>query len=150
MKKLNPNATRIFCHLLCKLGKHTGCNLASEGFMPLVIEQVGGTVQTPFGAGKLISISHYYQQNGDAMRDPEMCFIVVDNRKEEKQYDLVGVYPQLYRQESLGLYEEGICIESGRVTSHIPVWLAGHTSFANLWLQNIRQQGFLKAIPKYL
>lgn len=150
MKKLHQNPTRIFCQLLDKLGDHTYCKLSRENFMPLVIEQVGENIQTPFGIGKLISLAHYYTQNGDTMRDPEMVFIVVDNRKETNQYEAIGIYPQLYRQDSFSLNEESICIDACQITTFKPVWQAGHTSFANQWLLNIRSQGFLKAIPKHL
>jgi hypothetical protein len=40
-------------------------------YMPLVIEAVGES--GPLGLPAL-SICHYGEQNGDAMRDPEMCF----------------------------------------------------------------------------
>jgi hypothetical protein len=40
-------------------------------YMPLVIEAVDES--GPLGLPAL-SIAHYGEQNGDAMRDPEMCF----------------------------------------------------------------------------
>jgi hypothetical protein len=144
MKKLNQQATRIFCQLLDKMGIETYIRLTSDDFMPLVMEQIGELIQTPYGIGQCYSLSHSYEQNGDLMRDPEMVFIVVDNRKETKDYHLIGVYPQMYQQDNLGLYEESVCIENNTVTTYKSMWQAGHCSFANQWLQNIKQQGFLK------
>jgi hypothetical protein len=150
MKKLNQTASLIFCKLLDKLEQTTHCKLISEGYMPLVIEQVNEDVQTPYGKSKLISLAHYYEQNGDAMRDPEMCFIVVDKRDGTSNSELVWIFPQMFQQDSLSLYEESINIDGDRITTYKPTWQAGHTNFANQWLRNIRQQGFLKAIPKHL
>ena len=45
---------------------------AGAGFMPLTIEQVGDN---------FIAISHYYEQNGDAMADPDMEFAYDNDRK---------------------------------------------------------------------
>lgn len=144
MKKINQTATQIFCKLLQKLGTESYLKLKAEDFMPLVLEQVGEGISTPFGTGKLYSLAHYYEQNGDAMRDPEMVFIVVDNRSDAKDFQMISIYPQMFQQDNLGLYEESICIENNKVTTYKPTWQAGHTTFANQWLQNIRQQGFLK------
>lgn len=148
MRKITQEATRVFCTLLEKLGTNQHCKLISAGFMPLVIEQVGEDIQTPFGTGKLISLAHYYEQNGDAMRDPEMVFIVVDKRQDQRDYEHISVFPQVFQQDSMGIYEESICIEQGKVTTYKPVWYKGHLQFANLWLHNIREQGFLITVKK--
>ncbi|MEO8171457.1 MAG: hypothetical protein ABI581_00185 [Sediminibacterium sp.] len=150
MKKIHQNATRIFCQLLSKLGEHTKCKLEPKGFMPIVIEQLEENIQTPMGKGKLISVAFYHQQDEKTLHDPEICFIVVDNRTDCKQYDKISIYPQLYRQDSLSLYEESICLAAGKITSCKPVWQAGHIKFANQWLQDLKQLGFLKTIPNYL
>lgn len=44
-------------------------------FLPLVIEDIGTTAARE----RQISIAHYGQQNGDAMRDPEMIFDVIQH-----------------------------------------------------------------------
>jgi len=143
MKKLNEQATRIFCRFLKKLNGKQHIKLFSEGFMPLTIERLEENILTPAGVGTTYSLCHYYQQNGDAMRDPEIVFIVVDNRKDEKDMEAIHIYPQLYLQDNLGLYEESIRIENRQVKSFIKAWQYSHCSFANQWLKNIRQQGFL-------
>ena len=144
MKQLNEKATRIFCRLLKKLNGQQLIKLFSEGFMPLSMERLEENILTPDGVGTTYSLCHYYTLNGDLMRDPEMVFIVVDNRKEEKDIEAIHIYPQLYQLDSLGLYEESIRIDNGQIKSFIKTWQAGHCAFANQWLCNIQMQGFTK------
>lgn len=146
MKKINHQATRIFCALLEKLGTNEHCKLITEGFMPLVIEQIAEDIQTPFGTAKLVSLAHYYEQNGDPMRDPEMVFIVADKRQEKREYEKILIFPQMFQQDNLSVYEESICIEDGKTTTFKPHWYKGHLQFANQWLLNIREQGFLTTV----
>ena len=144
MKQLNEQATRIFCRLIKKLNEQQHIKLHSEGFMPLSMERLEENILTPEGVGTTYSLCHYYKLNGDLMRDPEMVFIVVDNRRDRKDMKAVHIYPQLYRQDSLGLYEESIRMESGQIKSFIKTWQAGHCAFANQWLCNIQMQGFMR------
>lgn len=144
MKKLNQQATKIFCKLLKRLNRQQHLKLQADEFMPLTLEQIDEHITTPWGEGKLYSLSHHYVLNGDLMRDPEICFIVVDNRNEEKEFEMIGIYPQMYQQDNLGLYEESVRIENGKLTTFIKTWQHSHCSFANLWLANIAKQGFLK------
>ena len=144
MKKINQQATKIFCQLLKKIHDKEYIKLTSEGFMPLSIECIEQHITTPFGVAKLYSVSHNYEQAGDLMRDPEMVFIVCDTRKDEKDYENIAIYPQMYQQDNLGLYEESVHIKNGQLTTFIKTWQHGHCGFANIWLKNIQQQGFLK------
>lgn len=144
MKQLNEKATRIFCRLIKKLENQQHIKLHSEGFMSLSMERLEENILTPGGVGTTYSLSHYYKLNGDLMRDPEMVFIVVDNRRDIKDMKAVHIYPQLYRQDSLGLYEESIRMENGQIKSFIKTWQAGHCAFANQWLCNIQMQGFIR------
>jgi hypothetical protein len=143
MKKLSIEATRIFCRLLKRMGKQTYIRLTAKEFLPLVLEQIG-EVSTFYGPGKLYSLAHYYEQEGDLMRDPEMVFIVVDNRKGTTDYDPMAIYPQLFRQDNIGAYEESVCLENDRATTFKPLWQKDQAIFASQWLKNIQQQGFLR------
>lgn len=144
MKKLNERATCIFCRLIKKLKDQQHIKLYSEGFMPLSIERLEENILTPAGVATTYSLCHYYKQNGDLMRDPEMVFIVVDNRKGEKDFEAIHIYPQMYQLDSLGLYEESIRIENGQIKSFIKIWQSAHCAFANQWLRNIQMQDFTK------
>ncbi len=44
--------------------------LQSEGFMDLIIESLGDNI---------ISLAHYYQQNGDSIPDPDMTVRIHDH-----------------------------------------------------------------------
>ena len=112
--------------------------------MPLTIEKLEENILTPWGVATTYSLSHSYLQNGDLMRDPEMVFILVDNLSDEKDFHGIGIYPQMYQQDNLGLYEESVTIENGQIKSFIKTWQHSHCNFANLWLKNIKQQGFVK------
>ena len=144
MKKINQQATKIFCQLLKRMGDKEYIKLASEGYMPLSVERIQEGIGTPWGTAKLYSVSHSYEQGGDLMRDPEMVFIVCDGRANEKDYDRIAIYPQIYQQDNLGLYEESARIENNQLTTFIRAWQQGHCHFANMWLKNIWQQGFLQ------
>jgi hypothetical protein len=144
MKKLNLRATCIFASLLKSLNGKEHKKLTSEGFMPLTIEKLEDALLTPWGVGTTYSLCHYYEQNGDLMRDPEMVFIVIDERKGGRDYENLHIYPKLYQQDNLGIYEESITIENGQVTTYIRAWQAAHTNFAQQWLNNIKEQGFLQ------
>jgi len=139
MKQLNSKSTRIFLQLVKKMGEADHLKIESKSFMPLTLEFLH-KVLTSSGEGRLYSLSHTYVQNGDLMRDPEMCFIVVPDPGSTETL----IYPQMYQQDSLGLYEESVHINGGKVAGFIPVWQASHCTFANRWLKNILAQGFLK------
>lgn len=143
MKKLNLHATRIFSQLLKKLNGKEYKKLVSEGFLDLTIEGLEENLLTPWGIGITYSLCHYYEQNGDLMRDPEMVFIVVDNRANENDFENLHIYPKMYQQDNLAIYEESIAIEYGKITSYIKAWQAAHVQFAQQWLSNIKEQGFL-------
>ena len=63
--------------------------LKSDGFEDLVLEDIGG--------GEY-SIAHYYTQNGDAMRDPEITFTI------DKQN--LTIHPTSFLQDDIGLFYE--------------------------------------------
>jgi len=144
MKKLSLSATKIFCRLLQKLGSDDYLKIPSDCYMPLSIEVIGTQVETPYGYAKLYAISHTYLLNGDLMRDPEMVFIVCDKRQSAKDISFISIYPQLYRQDNLGIYEESVTIRDNKATSYRALWQQDHCRFAAQWFHNIQQQGFLK------
>jgi hypothetical protein len=102
------------------------------GYMPLVIESVGvGPRGLP-----LVSVAHYFEQNGDLMSDPEMTFEV----------DQAGTfYPISITQHPLGIYREAVFQdEQGRVLIKLGA-KRDLEYFARIWDRNIKDQGFLAA-----
>jgi hypothetical protein len=89
--------------------------LELDCFDPLVIEKVGP---------RRVSVAHYYEQNGDLMRSPEIVFKVTDDGNWvaiEYQDDSDG-----YRRDENGLEDV--------------------TAFAlSTWDDNLREQGFIEA-----
>lgn len=78
-----------------KAGSYIKIN--NEGYMSLTIECIKEQINTPWGFAKLYSVSHTYIQNSDLMRDPEMVFIVCDNRAHEKDFDNILIYTQIFQ-----------------------------------------------------
>lgn len=106
----------------------------SKGFMPVVVEVIGALKDSP-GSGRLISLAHYYEQNGDLMRDPEMVFL-----ESIDQMGNVAYFPISYQQDGLQLYREAVLIEDGKITSINQKMQNSFVNFANLWIKNIKMQ----------
>lgn len=112
--------------------------------MPLTMERLGGDFVSIWGAGEFYSLCHCHKQNGNLMQDPEMCFLVVDNRRSSGDFKNIHIVPCMLQNAALGVYEESISFMSGRVGIYLPKMHTGHLGFAAIWLANIAQQGFIK------
>jgi hypothetical protein len=129
VKHLNDKAEAIFRKLtegMVKVGDHQQWNNNSS-FMAACIEIIGRT-----GLGPLVSIAHYYVQEGDMMRDPDVVFLVGADQH---------VYPISYRQDGLGIDQEAAVVEDGqwKVRTKMQADIA---KFCNEWMRNIEQQQF--------
>ena len=145
MEFLNKKANIVFGELLNRISEGY-LKIKNDPFMPLTVENIGSNIETPWGTAGLFSLCHYYEMNGDLMQAPEMCFLVIDQRHTFKaDYDQLKVIPYLYRQADLAIYEESVIIENAKLTKFRRDKQKAHTEFANLWLINIREQGFLIA-----
>ncbi len=143
MEFLNRQATLIFATLIDSLNGDYR-KIENSPFMPLSIEKIGDGISTPWGTAKQYSFCHYFEQNGDLMQDPEMCFFVIDNRA-GKQADVekLQVVPYLFRQANLGIYEESVLMQGCTVTKFLSPMQQEHREFANHCPDNIQHQGFL-------
>lgn len=94
---------------------------AGAGFMPLTIEQVGDN---------FIAISHYYEQNGDAMADPDMEFAYDNDRK--------TLRARTYQQDALQRYDEVYGNDGYNEELEEELNL-----FAYQWFQSIEKQGYV-------
>ena len=93
--------------------------VAVKEYMPLIIET------TPFGE---VSVMHYYVQNGDVMRDPEIVYKADNWRPIEIRQDAFGVS----RRANPGHY----LVEANKLST--------------VWANNLKAQGFLsKKTAKY-
>ena len=118
------------------LATFTWTRIENPPFMPLVIESLGE--RGPNGH-RALSIAHYGEQNGDAMRDPEICAEIVFESGARKLWayyfrnDYAGV-ERWSRQPEV----DGSMTCRPRVTHDLE-------SFMEMWDANLHDQGFLEA-----
>ena len=99
----------------------------SDGtYMPVHIELIDRTENYHH-----FSLAHYGQQNGDAMRDPEMLFAL---HKDSQQF-----IPYYYRNDYCGIEQYSVKWTDEGVLLNRRLQ-AEHTTFANQWLRNIAAQ----------
>ena len=99
-------------------------------FMPVHVEYVGKC-----DMGQVFSITHYYEQNGDLMRDPDMEFI----KGGDGEY-----YPISFWQDAPLKRDDAVEWGDDEITLINPKMQAALASFANTWMKNIKvQQGLV-------
>lgn len=106
-------------------------NNPSKSIMAVHVEMISKISQGP-----VFSVAHYYEQNGDLMKDPDMTFL----RGVDGEY-----YPLSYQQDGLGIYQDAVeWDDNGNIKGFRPKIQADMVSFANDWMGNIRDQQKLK------
>jgi hypothetical protein len=114
--------------------------LENPPFMRLVIEVIGGPY--PNGAYE-ISIAHYSEQNGDAMRDPEITFLVVPAEQGTTWT------PLTFENSYLGCYQVVSSVSSaGLIEPREPAIMRDLRDFATQWDRNLKQQGFMAVFER--
>jgi len=110
--------------------------LENPPFMRLVIEVIGGPY--PNGAYE-VSVAHYSEQNGDAMRDPEITFLAAPSAQ-------CAIWtPLTFENSYLACYQVAAVVTSaGVVEARDPALIRDLRQFANQWDLNLKQQGFLE------
>lgn len=111
--------------------------IENGSWMPLCIEHIG---QGPHGL-EAISVCHYGEQNGDAMRDPEMIFEFFHDALSNKP----TLAPYYWRNDYVGIEQESIWKDDqGRLWTR-PGQVRQHKAFAKIWNANLKHQGFVEA-----
>ena len=104
----------------------------SEGFMNLVVERRKMLdhimpEKNVFG----VSLTHYFSQNGDQCKDPDMEVIVMPSSKrvfaQSFEQSIPPVYQVVFDNDGSGMYR--------------PKLLKQLDGFLNDWLRNLKQQG---------
>ena len=115
-------------------GWHPGLYLKIDNapFMELVIEAVDES--GPCGSPAL-SVAHYGEQNGDAMRDPEMLFEVEADG---------SLNPFYWRNDYIGVEQWSRFGDETGYVSRRELFIQ-HVSFARVWDRNLQSQGYLEA-----
>lgn len=112
-----------------------GCfRFTSAGYEPLVVENLEET----FIGYPVYSITHYYEMNGDAMRDPDMKVYV------DRQHG--HVIPLYFRQDNApftpyGVYEQEVFADD-QALRYYPKIASELDRFLRMWSKNILDQGF--------
>jgi len=111
------------------------------GIMAVHVENIGNIPST--GSGNLYGIAHYYKQNGDMMRDPDMVFWagkgMVGNNGTSRFVDTF--YPVSFRQDgAFPINQESVVFEEGKLKGVRTRIQADHARFANIWMKNIKEQ----------
>jgi hypothetical protein len=102
-------------------------NNPSKSIMAVHVEMIN-----KISKGPVFSVAHYYEQNGDLMKDPDMTFL----RGVDGEY-----YPLSYQQDGLGIYQDAIeWDDDGNIKSFRAQMQADMVSFANEWMENIKDQ----------
>lgn len=113
-------------------------SIVNEPYMRLVIEDI----QTPGPDGHpTLSVAHYGEQNGDAMRDPEMLFEMVSISGQN------SLEPYYFRNDYVGV-EQYSRLNRGGVAQVRPRLLHEHQHLARMWDRNLRSQGFVEAFRR--
>jgi len=129
------NTYQHFATVLSQLlGNDTAVRLTVKGYMPLSVEHIGQSAE----GNRLIAISHYGEQNGDLMRDPEMVFEMHTSASPHM------AEPLSFRNDYMGLVQEVYGYDDSGKKTHVNVRLKQElTSFARTWFTNLKEQGFL-------
>lgn len=121
MKAINQKAQKILENLVSKLENGYAKIDNSQGcFMPVVVEDIGGN---------MISVAHYFEQNGDLIPDPEMIFWKGADGRFYPTYfkDVFGERESLYFNENGKPY-------AWNSLQH------DQATFAGQWMLNIKAQ----------
>jgi hypothetical protein len=121
-------------------GWHHGLYLKIDAapYMELVIEALDES--GPLGL-PVVSVAHYGKQNGDPMRDPEMCF-------EIGAAGGLHLMPFYWRNDYIAVEQWSRSIVGGHYVQLVELHKQ-HERFAKTWDNNLRLQGFLEAFDPH-
>ena len=129
MKTLNSTATATLKKMMeMMIEGYAKIDNSERSYMAVSIEEIFNNDKY-----RLISIAHYFEQNGDLMVDPEVIIIYSK---------IMNLYmPSYFKQDGfLGREEESIVMENGEIKGIRTKMQSDHTIFANMWLKNIKIQ----------
>lgn len=95
------------------------------------------------GRSPVFSVAHYYKQNGDLCRDPEMTFMKIATvAKRKGKHTIVETYCPLTVQTSTPpTYQRAVVYhDNGGIKGFRPAMMSGLARFANAWMNNIKRQ----------
>ena len=132
MKAISQRAKKVMDVLTSYIdgaNDHKVIDHTNGAFMPVHVEHI-----RKCNLGQIYSITHYYEQNGDLMRDPDMEFI----KGGDGEY-----YPISFWQDSPLKRDEVVVWKDGEITGWMGKEQAELATFANTWMKNIKEQQWL-------
>jgi len=117
---------------------HKAYKFKAEGFMPLSVE----TWQED--NRRMISITHYGEQNGDLMADPDvLCeYYRLNYTRQGEEKPTVELIPVHFQNDYLGVFQRArIYQENGAVLVNRKL-VKELKGFLSQWAKNIKAQGF--------
>ena len=135
---LSPKATATFNKIIkgCENVGDSNQIFSDNGFMPVSVECIGEITTGSFAGTKVYSICHFYSQNSDLMRDPEVTFYKFVTGK---------VFPASYRQDGLGIDRTYMTIEDEKIRFNANAQKDLVSFCAGTWFPNIEEQNDLDA-----
>jgi len=101
--------------------------------MPLCVEMIG----TDYKGDQLVSLCHYGEQNGDAMRDPDIVYEI----QSHESGDLA--LPTSFRNDYAGLNQEVFDYGADGKPTGVRAKLQKELiAFSATWFKNLNEQGF--------
>lgn len=130
MFEINEKATEILNILIDELTlEHPSKKIDNRPgvFMAVCVEFLNSTSN-----GDLFSVTHYFEQNGDLMSDPDIVFLRGQNNR---------FSPVSFQQDSMGIYQESVTFACGGGIESFDFELQKSlASFTATWMENIADQ----------
>jgi hypothetical protein len=134
MKALSKPAASVFNRIIEGLdgvGSHKKIDNSASAFMALCVEVID-----EWAEGKIVSLAHYYEQNGDLMKDPDMTFLVSNGKK----FLDGAIIPTSFEMSNPPTYQPSLFYdEQGRLMVRNKAQ-EDQAKFANTWMRNIKEQ----------
>ena len=128
LKQLNKQAEKTFRLLISDMKLHDSRIIDnSQTFMKVHVEVIGQHHKS-----LVVSVAHYFEQNGDLCCDPDMTFLVNDT----------GVYPLTFQQAIPPIYQVAAEVTDDGSVRWNQKLQRDLTRFANDWMRNIQDQQF--------
>lgn len=135
LKSISPKSLVIFRKLmegLNNVGDSRRFGDFGDAFMPVSVEIIGrpdfpGKMREE---AKLVSVAHYFEQQGDYVADPDVVFLTGKD----------AAYPMVFQQGGIPpIYQETAKIEGGVIHLNEKAQLS-LTIFCNEWFTNLAEQ----------
>jgi hypothetical protein len=91
-----------------------------------------------------VSVAHYAEQNGDAMRDPEITLLVTPSADGEWQW-----HPLTFVNDYVGIYQVAAEYDNfGQLRVRDAKLVRELIEFVEMWDRNVKHQGFIEAFRR--